>query len=73
MRPRKSVGGGRATGTEVDVVKSMRTKLGEVSDPRVAGRTLYSLDEMLVMPFVAVLCGAVDWEAITCIAKSYEK
>jgi predicted transposase YbfD/YdcC len=59
--------------TEADVIESMRAKFGEVSDPRVAGRTLYSLDEVLVMAFVAVLCGADDWEGVTAIAESHEK
>ena len=58
--------------TEADVVESMKACLGEVADPRVAGRTLFPLNEVLVMAFVAVLCGADDWEGVTAIAEEHE-
>jgi len=31
------------------------------------------LDEVLVKAFVAVLCGADDWEVVTVIAESHER
>ena len=58
--------------TEADVVESLKLCLGEVADPRVAGRTWYPLDEVLVMAFIAVLCGADDWEGVTAIAEEHE-
>ncbi|MCX7406589.1 MAG: transposase family protein, partial [Planctomycetales bacterium] len=45
---------------------------GGVSDPRVPGRTLYPLMEVLVMAFVGVLCGGDDWEGIAAIAEEHE-
>lgn len=58
--------------TEADVIESMRVCLGEVADPRVAGRTWYPLDEVLVLAFIAVLCGADDWEGVTAISEEHE-
>lgn len=58
--------------TEADVVESMKAQFGRVSDPRVPGRTLHPLMDVLVMAFVAVLCGADDWEGVTAIAEEHE-
>ena len=58
--------------TEADVMDSMKEHFGGVSDPRVPGRTLYPLMEVLVMAFVGVLCGGDDWEEIAAIAEEHE-
>ena len=58
--------------TEADVMDSMKEHFGGVSDPRVPGRTLYPLMEVLVMAFVGVLCGGDDWEGIAAIAEEHE-
>jgi predicted transposase YbfD/YdcC len=58
--------------TEADVMDSMKEHFAGVSDPRVPGRTLYPLMEVLVMAFVGVLCGGDDWEGIVAIAEEHE-
>ena len=58
--------------TEADVMDSMKEHFGGVSDPRVPGRTLYPLMEVLVMAFVGVLCGGDDWDEIAAIAEEHE-
>ena len=42
----------------------MRACLGDVVDPRVAGRTWYPLDEVLVIAFIAVLCDPACHDAV---------
>ena len=58
--------------TEADVMDSMKEHFGGASDPRVPGRTLYPLMEVLVMDFVGVLCGGDDWEGIATIVGEHE-
>ena len=48
--------------TEADVLDSIKEHFSGILDPRVAGRTLDPLMEVLVMAFVGVLCGGDDWE-----------
>lgn len=58
--------------TEADVMDSIQEHFGGVSDPRVPGRTLSPLVEVLVMAFVGVLCGGDDGEGIAAIAEEHE-
>ena len=58
--------------TEADVMESMKEHFGVVSDPRVPGRTLSPLREVLVRAFLGVLCGGDDWEGIVAIAEEHE-
>lgn len=59
--------------TEADVMESMKEHFSGISDPRVAGRTLDPLIEVLVMTLIGVLCGGDDFEGIAAIAEEHEE
>ena len=50
-------------GIEVDFEK-LKGSFESLRDPRVIGRTLHKLDEILFLVLCAILCGMEDWEAI---------
>ena len=58
--------------TEAEVIDSMKRHFGVVAGPRVPGRTMYPLMEVLVMAFIGVLCGADDSYGIAMIAKEHQ-
>lgn len=45
----------------MEIIIQLKKILEEISDPRVQGRSTYDLSEVLIVTFIAILCGCENW------------